>query len=207
MIACGFLGSYSPHGLSWGSNQRLPERAKKFFSGDKHFPGSLEDYRAACETLANSAGHVPSEFVTALADHMAEIIEETNSSIDLIATGAPNPSSRDQVTIDSQTWPLAFSEEGKKFMAKSGWQGVSIFELVDWLARIIPSRFSATPSPPGVQERKASGRETSPHRALKKYRNFMDQTAAFRENINEAALQVDAYIEGQIERALLERRR
>lgn len=156
VIACGFLGSYSPHGLSWGSNQRLPERAKKFFSGDKHFPGSLEDYRAACETLANSAGHVPSEFVTALADHMAEIIEETDSSIDLIATGAPNPSSRDQVTIDSQTWPLAFSEEGKKFMAKSGWQGVSIFELVDWLARIIPSRFSATPSPPGVQERKAS---------------------------------------------------
>jgi len=42
-IACDFLRNYSPQGLGWGSNQRLPERAKKFFSGHSSFPG---DYRA-----------------------------------------------------------------------------------------------------------------------------------------------------------------
>jgi hypothetical protein len=37
--ACQFVSGYDPYGLSWGSNMRLPERAKKYFSGGNFFPG------------------------------------------------------------------------------------------------------------------------------------------------------------------------
>lgn len=206
-VSCGFLAGYSPMGLSWGSNQTLPERAKKFFRGDSHFPGSLEDYRAACATLADDAGFVPAEFIAVLADHMDQVIEETDTAIEMIATGAPNPSSRDEVVIGSQTWPLAFSEDGKKFMAKNGWKGGSVFQLVDWLAENFPLAFRGDPIPSWRTRAESIRTEANPHAALNKYRNFMDQTAVLRESIDEAARQVDEYIDGQIERALLERQR
>jgi hypothetical protein len=41
--ACDFLSSYDPPFISWGSYQKLPERAKKYLKGHDSFPGSQAD--------------------------------------------------------------------------------------------------------------------------------------------------------------------
>jgi len=70
-VACDLLGKYEPPYLSWGSSQKLPERAKKHFRGDSMFPGSLEEYRSTCVTLGQAVGHDPSEVKVVLAAHLA----------------------------------------------------------------------------------------------------------------------------------------
>jgi hypothetical protein len=41
--------------------------------------------------------------------------------------------------------------------------------------------------------------EADPHKALKMYRSFMDETAELRESVEESTSAVDQYVEGQIE--------
>ena len=63
---------------------------------------------------------------------MENIVEEQDSCIDVIATGGPNRVTRDNAVIETQTWPLAFSEEGKRFAYTNGWDGGSVAEYVEW---------------------------------------------------------------------------
>jgi hypothetical protein len=44
-LVCDFISEYSPPHFSWGSNQRLPERAKKYFGGRPSDPGDLTQFR------------------------------------------------------------------------------------------------------------------------------------------------------------------
>ena len=100
--ACGYLGSYKPMGLGWGSNQKLPERAKKYFHGAGFFPGSREDFENGCLTLARQCGHDPAETIMALADHMDEVIDHQDTCIDIIAGGAyqGQQTTRDKAVIN-----------------------------------------------------------------------------------------------------------
>jgi len=205
-LACDFLGAYEPPFLSWGSDQRLPERAKKFFAGDKTFPGSADQYRTACKAMGDSLDYDPSFIPEALADHMSEIIEEQDSCIDLVATGGPARTTRDKAVIDTQAWPLAFSQEGKKYAQEQGWTGGNFLEFVEWIAEKYPLEFCRDPVPAWEERVDNLRREANPRKALKKYRSFMDQTAPIREKLYDSALQVEAYIDEQIDRMKWERR-
>jgi hypothetical protein len=87
-VACDFLRNYSPWGMSRGSNQRLPERAKKFLSGHSSFPGTTEQYQLACVSLGEAAGHVPSSVAAVFSEHMATVVEQQDICIDLTAGDA-----------------------------------------------------------------------------------------------------------------------
>jgi hypothetical protein len=199
-VACDFLGNYVPPFLSWGSDQKLPERAQKFFSGHRTFPGTAEQFQKACLTLGAGAADIMSSVAEVLADHMEEVVEDQDTAIDLAATGGPNQRSRDEVIVDCQAWTLAFSEEGKKFTRENGWPGGSVFDHVKWIAQNYPLKFRRDPIPAWVERVEGLRREQNPHGALKKYRAFMDQTADIREKLDEAARAVDAYIDGEIKR-------
>jgi hypothetical protein len=202
-IACDFLRNYSPRGLGWGSNQRLPERAKKFFSGHSGFPGTTEQYQLACVSLGEAAGHVPSSVAAVLSEHMATVVEQQDICVGLTATGGPFQTSRDQSIIDCQAWRLAFSEEGRKFTRESGWPGGSVLDHVVWIGQNYPLKFRQDAIPAWRKQVESLRREKNPHRALKKYHTFMDQTAEIREKLEDAARQVEAYVDEQIEHHLL----
>jgi hypothetical protein len=194
------LARYSPPYLSWGSNQRLPERAKKYLTDRTIlFPDSTAEYQAACQTLGTKAAHDDRAFAEALAIHMSETIDEKDEYIDYISKNAPHRETRDEVVIGCQTWPLAFSEEGKKFAQSNGWSGGNMLAFIDWLAKSYPLHFKGDPIPSWKGRAAELATELNPHKALKKYRTFMDETAELREQLDEATRHVDNYIDSQIE--------
>jgi hypothetical protein len=199
--ACDVVSCYSPLFFSWGSGDRLPDRAKKYLHGDKTFPAEPDDFPKIWATLGLAANHSPSALINSLASHMGEVIEEQDGSLDFISQDAPRRVSRDQVVIDCQTWPLAFTEKGRSFAEKNGWPGGSHFTLVDWLATNYPLKYKGDPISAWRRRTAKITRETNPHNALKMYRTFMDETVEIREAIDETARQVDAYIDNEIERA------
>lgn len=200
---CDFIAEYSPPYYGWASNQRLPERAKKYFSGHSSLPGDPKQFRVACGLLASKSGHDPEELARQLANHMEAVIEDQDTGIDTIAEGVyqHQKTTRDQAIINCQTWPLAFSEEGKAFAQSNGWKGGNQFTYVDWLAKNYPLKYKRDPILAWRRRAERLRGEKNPHTALKMYRSFMDETAALREHIDEAWRQVEQGIDMAIERA------
>lgn len=135
----------------------------------------------------------------ALADHMDEVIEEQDVAIDMIATGGPHQFSRNQAIVETFAWRTAFTDEGKRFGQAKGFSG-SMFEFVTWLGDNYPFPFRIDPIAGWKARATRVRREKNPHSALKRYRDFMTQTADAREALDDAHRQVDQYIDEQIER-------
>ena len=190
--------------LGWISDLKLPERASKYFEGKKFMPGSIEEFESACRTLGDEVEFDAAEAIETLANHLDEIVETQDDYIDLIATGGPRPTSRDQVIIEEQAWSIAFSEDGKKFARENGCPEMTAFKFVDWIKVNYPLKCRSDPIPSWQGRANSLRREANPNQALKKYRSFIGQTATMRENIEEGAAQVDAYIDGQIEQMRME---
>lgn len=205
-IACDFLAEYEPQGLSWGSNTKIPDRAKKYFAGAKeggpgsfYNLGSIEEYQEGCTALGNSAEFDPADLIQDLSDHMALEIEAQDCALESAAKDGPFPTSRDQAVIDCQAWPFAFTEEGRNYPKPVGWSG-SVLDHVTYIAENHKWDYYQDPIPSWQRRLENLRSEDNPHAALRKYRNFMDQTEKIREALLEAARQVDAYIEEQIDR-------
>jgi hypothetical protein len=201
-VACGFIGSYRSMGLGWGSSQKMPERAQKYFHSSSLFPGSWEDFAKGCAALASQCGHDAAETVAALADHMDEVIEDQDTCIGIVAAGVyeGQQRTRDQAVADCQAWPLAFSEKGRAFAADRGWTG-SVLELVQWLADNHPLRFRRDPVPSWRKQAAKLRATKNPHAALGHYQSFMTETSDLREAVTESAGHAEAEIDAAINRA------
>ena len=132
---------------------------------------------------------------------MAHTVEEKDSFIDYISTGAPKRQTRDQIVIDCQVWPLAFTEEGKQFAKDNGFPGGNMLVFIEWLSNNYPLKFKGDPIPAWKKRADLLYQERNSAKALKKYRTFMDETADVREQIDETTSQLDNYIDEQIDRA------
>ncbi|RVI34229.1 hypothetical protein [Sinorhizobium meliloti] len=197
-LSCELLESYKPTWFGYSFDMQLPERSKKFFGGDRFHSNGLKSYHDACNTLGNSLAFDPIEMAAALADHMDEVIEQQDVAIDTIATGGPHQHSRNEAIVETFAWRIAFTDEGKQFGRERGFNG-SMFEFVRWIGENYPIPFRSDPIR-GWQARAAKLRtEKNPHLALKKYRDFMTQTADARAALDEAHGQVEQYIDQQIE--------
>jgi hypothetical protein len=204
-VACSFFSALPVPGLGWSSDMRMPDRAKKYFTASGIILGTIEQFHAGCRTLGTASGHQPKSFVAALRAHLTEVIEEHDNYIDLLATGGPKRMSRDEAVIECQLWPLAFSDEGRRFVAEKRPALQTLDDYMKWLAANYPLKHRRDPIAGWQRRAAALGREQSSHRALKMYRNFMDQTASLRAQLEESARQVEQYIDGEIERAMMER--
>jgi hypothetical protein len=201
-VACGFIRGYRPMGLGWGSNQKMPERAQKYFNSSSFVPGSWEDFAKGCTALASQCGHDAAGTIAALTDHMDEVIEDQDTCIDIVARGVyeGQERTRDHAVIDCQAWPLAFSAKGRAFAAGRGWTG-SVLELVQWLADNHPLRFRRDPVPSWRKQAAKLRGTKNPHAALAHYQSFMTETSDLREALDEAARQAEAEIDAAIDRA------
>lgn len=203
--AASVLERYKPAFLSYSPNMVLPERSRKFFEVKKPFGfRGREDFQEGCRALAAQAGFEAGPFVEALADHLAEIIEEQDGVIDIVATGGPNQTSRDEAVTQTESWHIMFDPKAagaakKRLKGKRPDAGKSIAELQSWLLENGALRYTCDPVP-GWRSREASlRREKDPHKALKKYRDFIVQSADIRELLLEACGQIEQWIDGQIE--------
>lgn len=201
-VACRYLATYEPHSLGWSSNQELPERAEKYFAQHPLLPGNFDDFGHACRQLADACGFDTAEMIEKLADHMKAVVSDQDTCIDIVAGGVykGQQTTRDQAVIESQTWPLAFSEKGLSFAQERGWTGNRL-QLVQWLGVNFPLPFKRDPIPSWTKQvaRLRSGQ--NPHSALANYQSFMESTAEIREALLESAGQVEAEIDAAIDRA------
>ena len=200
-LTCDLHLNCVPRGYSYGPKMTIPERAMPYFSTDGgHYSRGLEQYKAALALLrAKAAANAPA-LAPVLADHLDDLIEGYNKNIDLIATGGPHPTSRDDAVVDSQVWPFAFSDEGKRYAQEKNCPPMSVLDHVMWIKANY--RWPVSGDPIAGWRRRADGvrHDKDPHKALKKFRDFMDQTEVIRELLSDAAMQVDEYIEMEIQR-------
>lgn len=201
-VACDFLSAYQSRGLGWGSNQQIPERAQKYFHGDKFFPGRQEDFGNACKTLLTSCNHEPRYTVTLLADELDRIVKYQDIFIDIIARGVyvGQQTTRDGAVRDTQAWKLAFTEEGRTFAFSNGFQG-NLPGLIDFLASKYPLQFRSDPIPSWKKQAATMRGNKNPHSALAKYHSFMISTADIREALEDSAGAAEAEIEAASDRA------
>lgn len=203
-LTCQLCADYEIRSWGYSPGQAIPERAKKYVVDRRHFSNFPKEYPAACLSLKAKSDHDDKTLAATLADHMGVVIDEQDEYIDYVAENAPRRETRDEVVVSCQTWPLAFNEEGKAFAKKNGFSG-SVFELVKWLELSFPLKFKRDPIPSWRQRADRIRVQGNPHKALKMYRSFMDDTAEFRESLGEATGAVDQHIEEGIERARMKR--
>jgi len=59
-VVCAYLETYKIRGLGWASNQKMPERAKKYFgSGDLLLSSRFDDFSKGCARLRQKCNHNP----------------------------------------------------------------------------------------------------------------------------------------------------
>ncbi len=205
--ACRFIGTFDPRGLGWGSNMVLPERARKYFTGDKFIPGTKENFREGCAALAGQCGHDVAQLVAALSAHMDEIVEQADTCVDIVAKGVykGQETTRDRAVIDTQAWPLAFGGKAKEFAHQNGWTGGNFPAFMDWLAQNYPFKNRQDPIPSWQRRAAALKVETSAHKALVRYHSFMEETAEFREALMEHAAAAEREIDALVDRMREER--
>jgi hypothetical protein len=209
-VACEVLGAFPGHGLSYGSATVVPERAKKYFNSSTRGLAELSDYEKACKALEERCRHVKRTTIDALADHMDLLIKENDVYLDVISTGVfPRGEgiTRDQATIDCQTWRFAFTEKGHKFARENGFSGQSILDLVTWLGQKYPFRIKKDPIPGWWKQAKRMRSKGSAHLALANYVDFINNTAEFRNDLAESCAAAEAEIDRQIDEMRARRRR
>jgi len=199
-VACTVLAACEPNWLSWGSNQGIPYRARSCL-GNSPFV----DRKGMCKSAFLRFEEESRGFSLTLAEdlsaHMEQTIDYTDDAIDFLSSNSPEPKDRDQVIIDCQAWPFAFTDEGKAIARKNGSPAKTVSDHVEWIAQNHPWPINKDPIQSWRRRLVSLRLEKEEHRALKKYRDFMDQTESIREQINEAAEHLDQHIMTQIDRA------
>lgn len=201
VVACNILSKYSPVLIGYTTDRKLPKRASKYFGNNEFsFINAIDMYQTACTSLREQVPVDTIEFAAILAAHVDTVIKKQDNAVDMIATGGPKQTSRDEAVAETMAWNVAFTNEGKKFAQENGWVEGSVFDFVKWIKTHYPIPIRRDPI---ASWRKRANRirlETNPHKALQKYRNFMTSTAEIRATLEEAHFQVDMYINEQIDR-------
>lgn len=199
--SCNYLAGYEPMGLSWGSGQKIPERAQKYFKGDRTFPGKREDFSEACKAMAVVSGFEAAEVSEVLANDMDQIVEDVDTCLQIIADGVyqGQQTTRDEAILSTQAWDLAFDNEGKAFAAENGFKG-NVLQSVDFLIEKYPFRFRRDPVPSWRVQADRLRAKGDSHMALDHYQSFVEQTGSLRAALEQSAAAAEAEIEAEIDR-------
>ncbi len=197
--ACTVLSEFKPVWWSSALTDKISHRAIKYLGRPKflHHEKALE---SACARLLEVADAHDDTLVSDLATDMDRTIESTDEEIDFLTSGSMPGITRDEAVVSVQVWPFAFSIEGKTWSRANGYKGgTSINNYIDWLTKHYPWPIRYDPVPSWSRRADSLRRESDSHAALKKYCDFMKQTEDFRSQLHEAAVQLDSYIQHQID--------
>lgn len=196
--ACTLLESYKPLYWSWSSADAISHRAMKYL-GVPRLGRHEEDFKAAYRRLDCVAASMKEDLIGDLAHNMSEVIDAVDQELDFLANDAPQRRTRNQVVIESQAWPFAFTDEAKAYAKANGYKDTDLSGLVQWVTENYDWPVNGDPVCSWRARLNALKVEKSYHRALKRYCDFMRQTDDLRSHIGEAAVQLDSYIQQQID--------
>lgn len=194
------LIKYQPRWYSMSTDDRIPYRAQKYI-GNKPYSGVDKMFEQAYRRLLEVAEGIPFNLVADLHGNMRTIIEVTDASLEFLADDSPGKSSRDQVVINAQVWPFALSDEGKAYAKANEAEIKTVGDQITWLSQNYPWPVRADPIEQWKSRLSSLENEADPHKALRKYHEFMMQTEDLREKIDESARQLDMHIQQEIDRA------
>lgn len=199
--ACGYIGTYRPRGLGWASGQKMPERAQKYFTGDRGFPAKEDDFPNGCAALRAAAGHDIDDLVGSLAADYERIVDDTDTCLQIIADGVYEGQkvSRDQAILQTQAWDVAFDDAGKTFLRERDFKG-GMMDAIRALEADYPFRFRKDPVPGWQGLAKKMGTLDDGNVALDRYYTFVKQTAGLRAAIEQSAAAAEAEIEAASDR-------
>ena len=196
--ACNLLQAYEPRWWSWSSSDKASYRAMKYL-GNPRIGDHRKCFSAAYSRLDSVAASMEENLVGALSADLSQTVDLVDEAIGFLASDGPEIKSRNDVIIDSQAWPFAFTDEAKNFAKANGCKEKTVGLFVDWIAKNYNWPVKSDPVPGWRSRLDALAKEKDYHKALKRYCDFMRQTEDIRSQINEAAAQLDAYIQQQID--------
>lgn len=203
--ACRLLSNYQPPIWSSSSADNIPHRAVKYL-GSMKSRSSIDAFQLAWQRLDDVAAHHGDTLIEDLYADMQRSIELADEQVTFLAEyPKPGATPRDQVIIDCQVLPFAFSDQGQAFAAQNGGPDIYTPGYATWIEA--NHRWPCVVDPiPSWRNRAASlAREKNPHAALKKYSEFIKQTDSLRASIDESASQLDAHIQNMIDSCREER--
>lgn len=205
--ACRLLSQYQPLFWSSSSKDRIPHRAVKYL-GSVNPVSPMEAFKQAWQRLGDVAAHHGDTLIGDLYSDMARTIELADEQVTFLSQHPePGGTSRDQVIVDCQVWPVAFSEQGEKYAAANGGPAPLTPNYLTWIEQHFPWPQRADPIPSWRKRAASLVAEKNPHAALKKYCEFMKQTDALRAAIDTLAGQLDGHIQHMVDSYLEERHR
>lgn len=196
--ACSVLEGFQPLWWSTGSRDKISHRAIKYLGKPSLF-NPQDVIPQVCSRLLEVAKSLGDTLVKDLHADMQHTITQVDEQIDFLSSESPRQVSRTRAIVDAQAWPFAFSEEGKAWAREHGCPTLSVGQYVDWLSANYSWPVRADPIRSWTKRADTLAREKNHHAALKRYSDFMRQTEGFREQIDEAAAQLDAHIQHQID--------
>jgi hypothetical protein len=199
--ACEVLKNYSPPFWSSGSRDRIPHRALKYIGESRGLRDRGEAFKVAWSRLSYVATAMGDTLVADLHADMVDTIDRVDRHITFMKQNWPDFQSRHDVVVDAQVWPLVFTDEAKRFAEKHKAPEGSMRDRMSWLATNYPLPARTDPIPSWHKRADSLRQEKSRHSALKKYSEFIQQTEKLREQIEEAAGQLEAELESRAEAA------
>ena len=183
-------------GYSWSSGHKIPHRAIKYI-GRPPFGDVFKMFPPVWARLKEVAEALPFKLVADLQTELTAMVDETERLLQFLAEADPEKRSRDQHVIDSQAWRIAFSEEGKLFASANNCPEQTVGGYVDWLGKNYKFGVRIDPIAGWRSRVVAFSKEDNLHLALKRYQDFVNQTAFVREAIEASAAALDQEIERQ----------
>jgi hypothetical protein len=196
--ACDLLKAYEPNWWSFSSKDKISYRALKYI-GKHNIHNHVEIFKVAYARLDDVAASMSENLVADLSADMKETIDSIDDAISFLANDSPEKRSRDNVIVDSQAWPFGFTEEARKFAKNNGYSVSHVGPYIEWLAKNYDWPIKKDPIPSWRSRLVKLSKENDYHKALKRYCDFMHQTEDIRSQLTEAAAQLDAYIQQQID--------
>jgi hypothetical protein len=190
--ACTLLINYKPRIWCWSSKDKLSHRARKYL-GDFKLDAS-EAFQSGFQRLLVVVKCIDEDLVQDLYRDMSETIAYIDRAINFLANDSPQKKTRDQVILDAQAWPFAFTDEAKKFASEYGCKEDSIEGYVNWISKNYDWSIKSDPIPSWTKRLNILKKEKNYHKALKRYCDFLRQTEDIRSKITDSAAKLDAYI-------------
>lgn len=196
--ACSLHKAYKPRWWSWSSNDKLSYRALKYIG----FPMVNEPEKVFSDAFSRLdciADSMQTDLVRDLSSNLSQTIDLMNDAIDFLVNDGPEKKSRNEIVLDCQAWPFAYTKEAKAYAESKGCRENSFNGFVNWLSKNYEWPVKKDPVPSWRSRLDVLCKEKDYHKTLKTYCDFMRQTEVIRSQISESAAQLDSFIQYQID--------
>lgn len=196
--ACELMTNYQPRYWSYGSRDKISHRAIKYLG-----PTKILEHRDVVATAWIRLRHVGRSMgdtlVADLHGDLNDTIADVDRDIQFLADDGQGNGNRKQAIIDCQVIPFAFTDEGKIYADNNRCPKGNVRDYLTWMAKNYKPPVPDDPIPGWKKRAESLKSESNTHLALKKYCDFMSQTEDIRAHLLEAARQLDAHIQLQVD--------